>query len=98
MHALVVGEMLAFMLVDVEVVVQTSLLNLVKSAIVIEFFISLLEALHVLLRILKQPLLLPVRLARQDLMELRRLLVVPNNLWLHHMVHNVLDRRSYTVL
>ena len=36
----------------------------------IEFFISLLEALNVLLRILKEPLLVPVRVGRQDLVEL----------------------------
>ena len=64
----------------------------------IEFFISLLEALNVLLRILKEPLLVPVRVGRQDLMELRWLLVMPDNLrLLRHMMYNMLDRLNHTV-
>ena len=64
----------------------------------IEFFISLLEALNVLLRILKEPLLVSVRVGWQYLVELRWLLVMPNNLRLHHMVYNMLNRFNYTVL
>ena len=63
----------------------------------IEFLISLLEALSVLLRILKEPLLVPVREGRQDLVELRWLLVMPDNLGLHHMVYNMLNRFNYSV-
>ena len=64
----------------------------------IEFFISLLEALNVLLRILKEPLLVPVREGRQDLVELWWLLVMPDHLRLHHMVYNMLNRFNYTLL
>lgn len=50
-----------------------------------------------LLRILKEPLLVPVREGRQDLVELRWLLVMPDHLRLHHMVYNTLNRFNYSV-
>ena len=74
------------------------MLNLIKPTILIEFLISLLEALNVLLRILKEPLFVPVREGRHDLMELWWLLVMPDHLRLHYMVYDMLNRLNYTVL
>ena len=66
LHSLIVRKMLAFMLMDVEVMMKTGLLYWIKfkSMIMIKLLIGLLESLNVMLRVLMEPLFVPMRVWR----------------------------------